>query len=188
MDLKAGKRSALEGLFRRYHKDLFRYALKFCGDRDLAEDHIQSLFLKIWDRKANLGEVKAVKTYLWTALRRSLMASLDEQKKSWQRYMNQNEGDPFFLSVEEVIIKNEHKEIQREKLEKAIAMLSPRQREVVYLRFYEGMSYQEIEEIMAVNYQVARNYLHKGLQRLRETLSSGSQVLLSLLFGILYFM
>lgn len=187
MDLKTGERYALEELFRRYHKDLFRYAIKFCRDRHMAEDHIQSLFLKLWDRRARLGEVKAVKTYLWTALRRSLLTALEKQQRGHQKVKEQDEEKFFYLSVEEFVIKEEQKEIQKRELEKAIGTLSPRQREVVYLRFYEGMGYQEIEEIMDINYQVARNYLHKGLQRLRETLSPGAHVLLSLLFGILCF-
>lgn len=183
--LKAGDRNAFEQLFRRYYKDLYRYGIKFCGDRQRVEDQIQNLFLKIWERKENLGDVKGVKTYLWVALRRDLITVIkkeDHRRKNEPHVLSEHS---FSLSVEEFIIKSEQKKIQKLQIEETLKTLSPRQREVLYLRFYEGMSYEEIVEIMSVNYQVARNYLYKGLQSLKERLSTNVSVYLFFLFSVL---
>jgi len=169
--LKEGDRQAFEILFRRYHQDLYRYATKFCRDREMAEDQIQNLFLKIWVRKESLGDVVAVKTYLWTSLRRELITSMKRKEK---RIYQQNEvygNAKFSLSVEEFIINNEHADIRKKQLAKAVDSLTSKQKEILYLRFYEGMSYQEIEDIMEINYQVARNYLYQSIQKLRENVN-----------------
>jgi RNA polymerase sigma factor (sigma-70 family) len=170
--LKAGDRQAFEILFRRYHKHLYRYAVKFCRDKEMAEDQIQNLFLKIWVRKENLGNVVAVKTYLWTALRRELITDMNREDKNLnQKNLADRSSARFSLSIEEFIIKSEDADFRRRQLARAIDSLTSKQREILYLRFYEGMSYQEIEDIMDINYQVARNYLYKSLQNLRENVN-----------------
>lgn len=169
--LKEGDRYAFEMLFHRFYNDLYRYAIKFCSNRQLAEDQIQNLFLKIWTRKDCLGEVKGVKTYLWTALRRSLITALKNDNKRQNRILKEDE-EMFSLPAEEIIIKKEQEELQKAELQIIIKTLTPRQKEILYLRFYEGMSYEEIEEIMSVNYQVARNYVSQSLKSLRKELAS----------------
>jgi RNA polymerase sigma factor (sigma-70 family) len=169
--LKAGDRDAFEMLFRRYHKDLYRYAAKFCRDKEMAEDQIQNLFLKIWLRRENLGDVTAVKTYLWTSLRRELITEMNRIDKNVDPDKLENSTSKFSLSAEEFIIKNELTNYRKRQLAKAIDTLTSKQKEILYLRFYEGMSYQEIEDIMDINYQVARNYLYKSLQSLKENVN-----------------
>jgi len=169
--LKEGNRYAFEMLFHRFYNDLYRYAIKFCNNRHLAEDQIQNLFLKIWLRKECLGEVKGVKTYLWTALRRGLIAALENDNKRQNRIPKEDQ-EKFSLPAEEIIIKKEQEKLQKAELQIIIKTLTPRQKEILYLRFYEGMSYEEIEVIMSVNYQVARNYVSQSLKSLRNELTS----------------
>lgn len=182
--LKAGDRNAFKQLFNAYYQDLYRYGFKFCDNRQMTEDELQNLFLKLWLNRESLGDVQAVKTYLWTALRRRLITTVKKKKKELNRIEQPAVESSFFLSVEDFIIKREEEGLQREYLKKFIHVLSPKQREILYLKFYEGMSYEEIEEIMGVNYQVARNYLYLGLQKLRERLPEEATVLLTFLFGL----
>lgn len=173
-------------LFHLFYKDLYRYGYKFCGNRQRTEDELQNLFLKIWTDREKLGDVEAVKTYLWTALRRRLIAAAEKRTREQKKTENPASESAFFLSIEEFIVKGEQKEIQRKHLKKAIDEISPKQREVLYLKFYEGMSYEEIEEIMGVNYQVARNYLYLGLRKLRKRLPEEAAALLSFLLAMLF--
>lgn len=177
--LKEGDSNAFEQLFRIYHQDLYRYGFKFCSCRQTTEDEIQNLFLKIWANKKRLGDVTAVKTYLWTALRRRLFARIKKNEKERERADRYAPAGVFHLSVEEFVIKKERLSDRRKHLEKAIGTLSPKQKEILYLKFYEGMSYEEIEEIMSVNYQVARNYLYRGLEKLRQEWPAGVPTLFS---------
>jgi RNA polymerase sigma-70 factor (ECF subfamily) len=62
----------------------------------------------------------------------------------------------------------------------AIDQLSNRQKEIIYLKFYQNLSYEEVSEIMNINYQVARNLLHQAIKAMRKILS-GTAVLVPLL-------
>ena len=167
---KEGDRDAFEEIFKLYYADLIRFGINFCGSRQRAEDHIQELFLKIWRQRETLDDVQAIRPYLWTSLRRSLM---DERSR-----LNRNlafperVADDFSLSSEEFIIRCEGLELQKRSLARAVRSLTPRQQEVLYLKYYEGMSYEEIEEIMSISYQAARNYLSQALRAMRKEVAA----------------
>ncbi|GAA5521038.1 RNA polymerase sigma factor [Aliifodinibius salicampi] len=177
-----GERDAFELLFQKYFDDLFHYALKLTGQRSIAEDHVQGLFLYIWQKRGTLKEVMAVKTYLWAALRRRIIDSY-RKKKTERKYLNTYHDDNLSmqLSSEELIINDEQATIRSKKLKKAIEQLSSRECEVLYLKFYEGMNYQEIEQIMSVNYQTCRNYTYRAIEFLRKTLHT--EVLASIILA-----
>ena len=73
---------------------------------------------------------------------------------------------------EEIIIKDEVKFQQKEELQQALNQLSGRQREVIFLHFYNGMSYGEIEQILSINRQSVRNYIYRGMETLRSLLDT----------------
>ena len=184
--LREGDRIAFEEIFRRYYQDLYRFAVNFCGSSQLAEDQIQELFLKIWQRRESLADdVQAIRPYLWISLRRELI----DEKRRVTRILTHpdHSADEFSLSIEEFIIRSEGKELQKRHLERAMEILTPRQQEVLFLKYHEGMTYDEIEEIMSISYQAARNYLSQALRTIREEVGSSNdteQVLTLLLLLI----
>jgi len=184
--LREGDRIAFEEIFRRYYQDLYRFAVNFCGSSQLAEDQIQELFLKIWQRRESLADdVQAIRPYLWISLRRELI----DEKRRVTRILTHpdHSADEFSLSIEEFIIRSEGKELQKRHLERAMELLTPRQQEVLFLKYHEGMTYDEIEEIMSISYQAARNYLSQALRTIREEVGSSNdteQVLTLLLLLI----
>ncbi|MDR8391862.1 sigma-70 family RNA polymerase sigma factor [Aliifodinibius sp. S!AR15-10] len=171
-ELKKGDKKALEILVRRHYEDLSRYAIKFCDNKKLAEDSVQDLFLMLWRNRKDLDDVEAVKTYLWRALRNGIISKLRKVKRRKKILRRENaELQPEVkLNVEELIIEQEIDVQTREELEKALNQLSSRQREALYLKFYDGMNYEEIETIMSVSYQTVRNYIHEALSSLKSTL------------------
>lgn len=187
-ELKQGNKNALELIFHRYHADLFRYAVKLTGNPVQAEDHIQELFLRIWNRRDNLGDVTGVKTYLWTALRRSLLA--EQKEKSWYEQRNgvEQRSDKLRImqfSAEELIIHQEENTQRSRALKQAMDQLSDKQREILYLKYFDGMSYEEIEEIMSINYQTARNYVYEGLKALKVVINTRAAGIILPALGVL---
>ena len=61
-----------------------------------------------------------------------------------------------------------------DKLTLAIDQLPPRQKEAVYLKFYEEKTYEEITSIMSINYRTARKFIYKALQTIRKNLNTGT--------------
>jgi RNA polymerase sigma factor (sigma-70 family) len=167
--LKLGDNAALECLFRRYYQDLYRYGIKLTGQPGLVEDHIQDLFLKIWNNRQHLADVSGVKTYLWTALRRRLITYTQQEAHRKKRLAGEPPEEPAIqFSPEELIIHRENRNQRVKALTRALNRLSGKHREIVYLKYYEGMSYEEIEQVMGISYQTARNYVYEGLKALRE--------------------
>jgi RNA polymerase sigma-70 factor (ECF subfamily) len=76
----------------------------------------------------------------------------------------------FEISYETFIIdKQEHAE-KTKKVINALEQLSPRQKEIIYLKFYQDLSYEEVSEIMNINYQVARNLLSQAIKAMKKIL------------------
>ena len=76
MRFKSGDHEALKVLYTRYYPVLYGYGCKLYGDTNTADDSIQELFLKLWKNRENLGEVAAVKPYLFKAYRRIALDQL----------------------------------------------------------------------------------------------------------------
>ena len=72
------------------------------------------------------------------------------------------------LSNEDLIIENEYTKEQSAKLQKALASLSRRQREVVYLRFYQNLSYSEIADLMSMQVESVYNLISKAIGALKN--------------------
>lgn len=164
-----GDLKAWEQIFKLFYKDLYGYGIKLSARPELTKDCIYELFVVLWDRKAHLDEVESVKAYLLASLRRSLLKKIREKRKhyvDWDAKVHATVDIQF--SPEEVIIRGEMKADKRDALYKAIDSLPDRQKEVLYLKYFNGMSYDEMEEILAINYQSIRNHIYRAVKRLRK--------------------
>lgn len=158
---------ALKTLFLRYKDYLYQYSLKLSGQHALAEDCVHELFFRIWNRKENLSEVTSVKSYLWISIRHDVFRAIKSGKKE---ILTDNMSiflPGFHFSPEEVIIHSELKSASRTRLVKALNQLPARQREAIFLKYFHGMGYDEMEQIMSVSYQTARNYISDGVRTLK---------------------
>ncbi|SMO69933.1 RNA polymerase sigma factor [Fodinibius sediminis] len=174
---------AWEQLFKLCYEDLYGYGLKLSSRPELTRDCIHELFVILWDRRENLGEVESVKAYLLASLRRSLLKRIQEKRRyfvNWDGEVHTTVQIQF--SPEEIIIRDEMKLDKRQALHEALNALPDRQKEVLYLKYFNGMSYDEIEEILAINYQSIRNHIHRAVKRLRTIMDDHlSDIAISLL-------
>lgn len=163
-----GNREALGQLFRRHYSDLFRYGNKICTDVEMLEDCIQELFIELWQSK-NPPPTISVKAYLLKAIKYKLLKAL--HKKASVRMQSELPENQFFeISHETFIIdKQEHAE-KTARVISALDQLSARQKEIIYLKFYQNLSYEEVSDIMNINYQVARNLLSQAIKTMKKIL------------------
>lgn len=178
-----GNLKAWEQIFKLFYKDLYGYGIKLSARPELTKDCIHELFVVLWDRREYLDEVKSIKAYLLASLRRSLLKKIQKKRKhyvAWDGEIDSPEGIQF--SPEEVIIRDEIKANKKSALYDAIDSLPDRQKEVIYLKYFNGMSYDEIEEILSINYQSIRNHIYRAVKRLRKIMEDQfSEVAISLL-------
>ena len=172
-----GNRDALGILFRRHYSDLFRYGSKICADTVILEDCIQELFIELWQSR-NAPPSISVKAYLLKAIKYKLLKAL--HKRSNTRLQAELPENMFFeISHETFIIdKQEHAE-KTARVIHALEQLSARQKEIIYLKFYQNLSYEEVSDIMNINYQVARNLLSQAIKTMKKLLQKLPLLLLT---------
>ena len=162
-----GSQQALGELFRRYYGLLFQYGNKICSDTALLEDTIQELFAELWQKGPNQS-VQSVKAYLLQALKFKLYKYFRDQKRV--QSVDETSNEPFELSHDHFIMSGEEDSERMKKLINALNQLPARQKEIIYLKIYKGLSYEEVSEIMQINYQVVRNLLCQALKSFRKLL------------------
>jgi RNA polymerase sigma factor (sigma-70 family) len=163
-----GDKLALSSIFLEFHDDLFRYGHRLSADENLVKDAIQDLFLKLWKNRLNLRPIGDIKPYLYRSLRNHIIDSLELQKP---RLIIDNENDyPFYIaySPEDFLINNQVSEEIRMKVIDALNKLTSRQREAIYLRYFEELDFETIAITMDMNVQSVRNTLQRGFQVMRE--------------------
>ena len=182
---KQGSWEAYTSLYNDYYGALNNYGYKFTRNSNLIEDAIHDLFVRLWTTRTNLGEPASIKNYLYKSLRNTLIRKIKNEEK-----YTGIDADEYPLGFEvsynnQADLAIEEKEF-REKVKAVINTLPPRQKEIIYLRFYEGLSYDEIADIMSIGINSAYKMLYKALENLQQTL--GPSQLLSILLGLQYFL
>ncbi|GAO43689.1 RNA polymerase sigma factor [Flavihumibacter petaseus] len=166
-----GDKEALGRLFSGHYTLLFQYGVKVCRNPALVEDCIQELFSDIWRNQTATPQL-SIKAYLVRALKYKIIRQLGRDQNS---PLSENSEDSMFeLSHEDFLIDRQHQKEQENKVKQALTQLSARQQEIIYLKYYQNLSYEEVSTIMNINYQVARNLLYhsiKALKRLMGQLS-----------------
>lgn len=185
-DLVQGNQLVFEQVYSSYFDVLYNYGRKYTHQSEMVEDAIHDLFMRIWKNRSNLREPASLRNYLFKAFRNHLIDKLT----AGSRYLlNEPENSPpdfgFELSAEHLRIRRENDLQTTERLSKAIAKLTPRQREAVFLRFYEEFSYPEIAGILELSVKATYKLMGRAIDALRETLGGQMVGFIFLLFGCL---
>ncbi len=166
--LQEGEQAALEAIYRDHVEHLLEYGRRFATDIALVEDAIQDLFVYIWQKRETLSAPDTIRPYLLVALRRRIIRTIQTTQKRRDDRPVEVFSFTAEWTVDEQIIAQELSEEQARQLKQAFTTLTGRQREALFLRYYEGLSYEEISEVMDVKYQSLRNLISTALKRLRE--------------------
>ncbi len=181
-----GNTSAFEIIYERHINFLANYGNRMCSNQEMVKDAIQDLFVDLWRNRSNLGNTESIKFYLAKAYRRNLIKKIVSANKFNQQidsFESVNYG--FELSHEISIIDAEIEEEKLTQLNKSLNKLPPRQKEALFLRFYSGLNYSEISEILEVNPQSAYNLVYRALEILRERMAYKLTTILFFLLHII---
>jgi RNA polymerase sigma factor (sigma-70 family) len=175
---KKGDKLAYEEIYRSNFYDLKHYGISICHDEAMALDAIHNLFFDLWTRKAQLGDTDNIRFYLLKGLRRLITRQLNRQRK--MPYLTLPEVE---ISHEARIIEDQAREETSLELKQALLQLSPRQREVVFLKFYEELSYEEIAAITSLKVRTVYNTVFQALESIRHLMSQRAKWII-LIIGI----
>jgi RNA polymerase sigma-70 factor (ECF subfamily) len=169
--LRRGDKQALFNLYNDMYFHLIRFGLKLTGDDELVKDSINQLFLNLWDKREKLTAVENVRPYLFSVLRNTIIDELKHSGKvddAIRKRLVEEELDE--LPYEEIIIRVQDDQELKAKLQQAIKKLTPRQMQLIQLRFFEGMSYEQIASHTSQSVKTAYNTIYDAVKMLRKLL------------------
>ena len=169
INFKNGSEEAYHYIYSTYFSVLFNYGRQFCPNTEQVKDCIQEVFVTLWQSKEQLSNTDSIKYYLFRALKRSIARAMNKEQRQHQLNAQFN---PFeqVLSIEEHIILSQVAEERKSMIRKAVNALSDKQREAIFLLFYENLTYPQIADLLSIEVKTARNLVGKALQSLRNQL------------------
>jgi RNA polymerase sigma factor (sigma-70 family) len=167
-NLKSGDINALQALYNHHVTALFRYGMVLCHDEEKVKDTIQDLFLSFWNNRDGLAVPSSGKAYLMVSLRRRIFDKGPKSNLQTSPLEDADLDDNTTQDPEELWVLSEEEEENQRKLDQAMTRISERQREIIHMKYFQQMEYEDIARIMGLNYQSARNLVTRALAALRK--------------------
>ncbi len=165
--LKGGSYAAFEILYQRYSKGVYLTAKKFHLSHENAENIVQDVFLKVWEKKENIKTGHSFFAYLFTIAKNAIFK--ESKKKIFvtlkEDYQLEN---PLIVSgqAEHQLLKEDF----RGQYQEAIRKLTPIKRKVFILRFHLGLNNQEVADRLGLSKRTVESHIHQLKSTIRERL------------------
>lgn len=166
--LAASDPHAFEAVFRATHGALVRYATTYTRDAVAAHDLVQDAFVRIWERRTTLDPNRSLKALLYRTVRN---LALNRVRDRQTRRDLLTDYDPDVYREPTPDAHAEGRELRRH-LDAWIAELPERQREALTLSRFDGLSHDEIADVMEVSPRTVNNHLVKALKYLRDCMAA----------------
>ncbi len=163
-DFQNGSDLAFVHLYNRYKQPAYVYCLKMLADVDSAKDVVQGVFLKVYERRSQLLQAGRFKAWLLTIARNDCLTYM--RKASWTSALPDDLEDTTSLPPASSLEKDEEITL----VAHAVARLKPELKEVIILREYENLSYQEIADVTGLAISTVKSRLFTARQDLYEKL------------------
>ena len=164
-DFQRGEDLAYAALYNRYKRYIFCFCLKMVGDEDEVKDIVQEVFLKMYEHRWQLANPSRFRAWLFMIARNQCLTHYRDQKRTTP--LNEEWVMPENLETESLsqeIERNEEVLIVRS----FIDQLKPEYREVIVLREYQGLSYEEIADVIGTTIAAIKAKLFKARKELYE--------------------
>ncbi len=167
-----GDAAAFEEIYLQFYNRLMRYGLIIYADKKVVEDAVQDLFIWMLEHPKELSKVKEVEVYLFSALKNNLQ-KYGARKNRISEILNElvleNRDKKSLESIDCQIIATEEIDLTRKWMHKTLDQLPAHQKEIIYLRFYENLSYDDISSMLSISNQVIRNYVTRAIKQIRQS-------------------
>lgn len=176
--LKMGDPKAYTYLVNTYHHKLCVYAYSFTHDHNLAEDIVQNVFMRIWNKRKNLKDEFAITSFLYKSVYNEFIDQYRSQKTVYPL-------EKKYIDALNTIVENEDEHsLERiiKLVKQEIQNLPPKCKEIFLLSKEEGLTNIEIAEYKNVSIKSVEAHITKAYTILRNSLGENTNVYLFLLF------
>ncbi len=152
-----------------HYRPLYSYGTKLTSDEELVKYCIQETFLELWHRRAALGTDRSPRFYLLRTLQRRIQRTLLRDRVFYKSLgVSLNTDFTVEFSLEADLISREEQREKARQLAALVDTLSPWQKQLIYLRFYQNLDFDEVADLMILNRQSVYKLLRETLLRLRD--------------------
>jgi RNA polymerase sigma-70 factor (ECF subfamily) len=162
----SNSREQLAAIYDAYAAGMYRYALMLLTDHALAEDAVQQTFVKLASQGQKISDIAAHNGYLRTATRNECYRILRRRK-------NLESANLDSAVILEPVDKESLDTEQRREIEKALRSLPADQREVIHMKVYEQMTFQDIAHALGISINTAASRYRYAAEKLRRRLGLG---------------
>ena len=166
-EFRNGDDSAFALVYNKYVNELLSYGMGLGFERETLKDTIHDIFCKLYANKDHLKKIQDLKYYLFRALKNSLI-----NLRKAQAYPLDISGQELNFSVTvtvlDELIQDEDRDYIKKEVEKYLNLLTSRQREAIYLRFIQELSYEEIATLLDMSPHAVRKLTSRAILRIRK--------------------
>ena len=156
-------KSEFRVIYFEYHPITFRVAMYISKNEEEAEDVVQEVFLKLWEKKEYISEIDNLKAYLVMMTRNLAIDKLRDSKKERETILELSHDDPEAETSQEI-------EQLQKVLEEVVSKLPPKCRLVFSLSRFEGLSNEEIAEYLDISKRTVETQISLALRSFRGEL------------------
>jgi RNA polymerase sigma-70 factor (family 1) len=173
--IRQGDEEAFRDVYDLYHIQMFYIAKKYVKENSLAEDAVQDVFVKLWEKRNTLDENKSLKGFLFTMLKNHVLNVLRDMKKETIPISKVGESTlPCPGCTDDQIIYKDFQNI----LKKGLSELSNRKREVFEMKTMEGYSNPEIAKILEINIRTVKTHYYNSSKFMKLYLKNHVDILI----------
>lgn len=175
IQLKAGSQKAFKHLFDRYTPKIYRFAISYLKSEADAEELVQNVFLKLWERRESLDESRNVKSYIFK-IAINCIYDLAREKKYWRTYkefVSHNLVRDNEFTWNEVV----YNELS-ENVDLLLDQMPPQRKKIFLMSRKQGISNQEIAASLNISQRTVENQIYRAVSYLKEKIKTRSLFLL----------
>lgn len=176
--IRANDLEAFSGVFRKYYAPLCLFAGRYLHDIQAAESAVQDVFVRLWESRDTLDIQSSLKGYLYAAVRNACLNHVKRENFTTLLDDTEEHSDTSVLQPDIQLESNE----LADALEQAMNALAPKCRQIFSMAKYDGLSYQEIAEILNISVNTVKTQMKRALKSLSGSLQH-FQILLLFLGG-----
>lgn len=179
--IRDGDADAMRVLYQKSFQELYLYGLRMVPDKQLVQDCLHEVFCEIWLKRKTITTVLYIRSYLKTCVRNRLLKEIEGGKKleSLDGQSDELQGEQ---SYESLLIASQEDEERQIRIGQALQQLSKMQRKIIQLKYYDGLSYDQIATQLNLKPRTVYNHVFIALSTLRTALKLYAAIIYFLIY------
>jgi RNA polymerase sigma-70 factor (ECF subfamily) len=169
-----------EEVFKTHFNSLHRYAMAILKDEIAAEEMVQNVFCRLWEKRELVEVHQSIKSYLYRAVHNECISYMrrNKVKEKYFKYLSANNSE-----LQEATDRASYNELQL-RVQAALGKLPGQCHTIFHLSRFEEMNYKQIADTLGITVSTVKNQMNKALKILREQLAGYLPILLYILINL----